>query len=510
MNRYMILVSVFLTGMAILIIEILATRILAPYFGNSIYTFTSVISVILLALGIGYYFGGRLSDWKLSAVLFYQIILVSGFTVLLLQFLVVAVAPWLSYQFNMIHGPLVVSLVLFFIPAFLLAFLSPYAIRLLQIIDPNHPGNDVGVVFFWSTLGSIIGSISTGFLFVPLYPIDTILMFVGYGLLILSCLGLLVNNTKHIKWVIVIILLIIAHYFISLTFDENKSDIVYEQQGLYELITVKDVVVNQRPVRLLLQDANTNSGMYLDDKSMLIDYTKYYELYKLFKPDTKQFLAIGGGAYSVPKDILDTTRDIIIDSVEIEPGLFDIALGYFSLPKSSRHTNHVMDGRRYLYETDKQYDAIFSDVYRSFAAVPMHFVTNEFFQLVYSKLTNNGVFIANIFGSSKPGQDNNILSIVKTIQNVFPQVYVFAVSDPTAEMLQNFIVVGHKQSEAVDLAQAGQIAFNFSDLNTIQNKLYRLDKEHIRQAKLYTDLYAPTEYLAADIIRQYQELVSQK
>ena len=163
-----LLVSVTLTGAAVLIVEIAATRILAPYFGNSIFTISSVIGIVLAALSLGYYLGGGLADRKPSITLFFSLIVIGGLAVLLLQLLNAAVLPGIAYALSLIKGPLIVSLIMFFLPAMLLAMLPPFAIKLLHSSDANRGvGNASGLVFFWSTVGSIAGSLSTGFVLIP-------------------------------------------------------------------------------------------------------------------------------------------------------------------------------------------------------------------------------------------------------------------------------------------------------------------------------------------------------
>lgn len=507
-NQSFILASVFFTGMAVLIIEILATRILAPYFGNSIYTFSSVISIVLLALSLGYYIGGRLSDWNLSLILFYIFIFISGFSVIVLHSLIILLLPKISYQLDMITGPLIMSLLLFFLPALLLGLLSPYAIRLLQTNESaTHQGKIIGRVFFVSTIGSIIGSLSTGFILIPNFSIDSIVNFVAYGLIVLSTFGLTLADSKNLKWLILAVIFIICHQLISLFYLKPNRNVIHFHQGIYENISVLDKPINGKTMRLLLQDKNPSSGLYLEDESMAFDYTKYYELFKLFTPKTQRFLSIGGGAYSVPKELIEVYPSIKIDTVEIEPSLLPIAKTYFQLPESQQHNNYVQDGRRFIYETQNSYDVIFSDVYRSFAAIPMHFVTQEFFKLVYERLQPQGVFIANVFGST---QDKAlILSFYKTIQSVFPQTYLFATVSSNHTGLQNFIFIGHKQNNRMDLNQAKKIDFIHEELNLIVNKELQIDDAELEQAKLFTDFYAPTEYLATKTISQYKKLFEQ-
>src|SRR3989344_8293886 len=167
-KRYSLLASVFITGAAVLIVEVTATRILSPYFGNTIYTVTSVIGVVLTALSLGYYIGGIISDKYPSQKIFFAIIIVSGFFILFLRLLIYFLLPFLANNFSIISGPLISSLFLFFIPSFLLGTLSPYAIKLQQVnVVKEGVGKAAGEVFFWSTFGSIVGTIAAGFFLIP-------------------------------------------------------------------------------------------------------------------------------------------------------------------------------------------------------------------------------------------------------------------------------------------------------------------------------------------------------
>ena len=194
-HKFGLLLSVTLAGMAVLIIEITAIRMLAPFFGNSIFTISSVIGIILAALGLGYYLGGSLADRRPSAVWFFSLIVIAGFSVLLLQFLNAVLLPGIAYKLSLINGPLIVSLLMFFLPAMFLAMLSPFAITLLHAREADRGvGNASGLVFFWSTLGSIAGSLSTGFLLIPHWGIGNIIVGVGSGLVLLGGVGLLMTR----------------------------------------------------------------------------------------------------------------------------------------------------------------------------------------------------------------------------------------------------------------------------------------------------------------------------
>ncbi|MBI5817044.1 MAG: fused MFS/spermidine synthase [Candidatus Yonathbacteria bacterium] len=122
-----LLLVVFVTGAAVLVIEVSATRILASYFGNTLYSFSSIISTVLGALSLGYYYGGRMADKDPSRRNFYLIILYSGVSVLLLYVLSLFVLPILGFLLSPMFGPLLASLVLFFYPFF--SFGDAFALR---------------------------------------------------------------------------------------------------------------------------------------------------------------------------------------------------------------------------------------------------------------------------------------------------------------------------------------------------------------------------------------------
>ncbi len=501
-----LLFSVTLTGMAVLIVEIAATRILAPYFGNSIFTFSSVISIILAALSFGYYFGGRLSDRKPSEMLFFSLIVIAGFTVLLLQLLNATILPGMAYQLSMISGPLIVSLMMFLLPALFLGMLSPFAIKLLHASHAEKGvGNAAGLVFFWSTLGSIAGSLSAGFILIPHFGVSNIIIGVGLGLVLLGSLGMLVFAGKRKIYPVSLLLLgLLCGFALARPIQLAGKDIVYVADGLYEKIVIRDIPHQGRTARILLQDRNINSGMFLDDGSMAFDYTKFFDLYRLFTPELKTALAIGGGAYSVPKAILLDSPKAIVDVAEIDPSLYGLARKYFALPDDPRLRNHVIDGRRFLHDTPEQYDLIFSDAYRAFTSVPMQFTTREFFSLAKSKLKSDGVFIANYYGSLGEDTRPMIYSVLKTMRTIFPQVYLVATISPESDELQNLIYIGHnasKPDDRIDLQRAAAFRFSYPVLNKVAGLELRPAEDLVESAFLLTDDFAPVEYYAANVIR---------
>lgn len=501
-----LLLVVFITGAAVLVVEVLALRILSPYYGNTIFSASSVISVILAALSLGYYYGGKLADKYPSLKIFFGIIFVSGFWVFLLQVFILFALPNIAHKLSLIYGPLITAIIMFFIPSWLWGMLSPYVIKLQQVLSPQQGiGTISGKVFFWSTLGSILGSLATGFVFIPNFSVNNIIMSVGAVLMLMGFVVLMFLRLKK-KILISIILLIILNLIFVFSFVlgvEQNPNLIYKKDGVYQEITVIDSQYQDRPVRLLYQDNIVSSGMYKDSDELLFDYSRYYEVYKIFKPEIKNFMLIGTAAYTIPKEIGRALPEAEMDLVDIEPGLLDIAVKYFDFQKTDKVHDYIDDGRRFLYTSQKKYDYIFGDAYSSLYSIPSHLTTLEFFETVRDKLSEGGIFVANFIGSLEDNEKSLTLSQIKTFQRVFPNSYFIAVDDPNSLDIQNIMFIAYNSDQIIDLKDAQ----NSSKLDpaiatAIGENLIDISVYDIDSHALLTDNYSPVEHLTSFMLKK--------
>ncbi|OGZ66304.1 MAG: hypothetical protein A3C50_01360 [Candidatus Staskawiczbacteria bacterium RIFCSPHIGHO2_02_FULL_43_16] len=515
-----LLASVFVTGSAVLVIEIIAIRMLSPHYGNTMYATSSVIGVILAALSVGYYAGGIIADKHPRRGVFYAIIFVSGITVMVMQAASKVILPFFGTLFSITQGPLISSLFLFFVPAFLLATLSPIAIKLYSATDENL-GQRAGKIFFWSTLGSINGSLLTGFFLIPFFGIDTIVMATGAVLSLWACLGFAWHSTGHKKIILLLAgagMICLSLYYFSAAGVPKPAGIVYQKDGLYEKIIIQDGMWGGRSTRFLFQDRSYSAAMYLDSlghspsgrsqtgeaSDLVFDYTKYYSLYQLINPGATTAFAIGGGGYSIPKALLQDSPAMRVDVAEIEPSLHEIAKTYFNLPATDRLQHYAQDGRRFLKTTNKKYGIIIGDAYYSLFSIPIHLATQEFFALAKSKLEDNGVFIGNFVGYLDAKNPSFIASEIKTFKSVFENSYFFAVQAPDAPSSQNIIFLGINGNKTIDF-QSPAVAKNTNPI--LKNLgLHQIDMAQIDFSKHreITDNYAPVEYLVSKIINRWQ------
>ncbi len=511
----LLLASVFVTGTAVLIVQIVAMRILSPHYGNTIYTTSSVIGIMLAALSLGYYLGGKLSDRYPAHKFFYFIIFISGLLVIVIQILNKFLLPILGYLLPITIGPIISSLFLFLIPSLLFGLLSPYAIKLNKKDSSpdgsrqDKVGSQSGEVFFWSTIGSVTGSFASGFFLIPHFGISTIIIGTGITLSLWGLVGFLFFEKFNKKTIFFIFLFILLIFLAYMPISQKDSNVLYEKDGIYEKIKISDGEWNKQPTRFLFLDKSHSSAMYLNSNELVFDYTKYYALYQLFNSNAKNAFVIGGGAYSIPNALLNDSPDIKVDVSEIEPELFELAKKYFKLQDSNRLTNYVEDGRRFLNlpaqagKTPKKYDVIVSDVYYSFFSIPIHFTTKEFFSLAKSRLSDKGVFVGNFAGSLNKNQPSFILSEIKTFKNIFPNSYFFAVNSPEIEAPQNIIFLGINGSQKIDFNSELILKSDNPIIKNLSQKNIDLNKFELSKYQELTDNFSPVEYMVNNFINRW-------
>lgn len=493
----------FFTGACVLVVEIVATRVLSPYFGNTLFMVSSVISVILAALSCGYYLGGRMADKNTTYDRFFQIILVSGITLLAAHACGVFVLPMIGYLLPITIGPLLMSLLLFFLPALLLGTLSPYAVALqVQNGDNTGVGSASGVIFFWSTIGSIAGSLLAGFVLVPYWGINTIIIIVGASLCIVGIGALLILKTGKRSHVLYLAGMIIVASTVFATSNRADGHHLFQADGMYERITIYDGQYQGRATRFFQQDRSSSAAMFLDSDDLVYDYTKYYALYKVFTPNLKDALIIGGGAYSIPKILLKEHPTVQVHVSEIEPSLYSLSKKYFNLEDSERLYNHTDDGRRFLQDTDVRFSMIFSDVYHSLYSIPAHFTTQEFFTLAKERLDSDGIFVANIIGELEPKNPSFLLSEMKTFKSVFPNSYFFAVRSPESGSAQNIIFVGYNSEKTISFNDSLIAGHNDSFVRGLASYVIDTSNIDFSPYPLLTDNYAPVEYMIAHTLER--------
>ena len=433
-------------------LEFAASRLLIPIFGSSIYTWGSLIGMILAGLSIGYHVGGRLTDKKDPSFLkFCSIIFSAGLYIVFIPFISPAILSSTYSSFGASannesqFASLIATFILLIIPTLLLGIISPYAVK-LATTTLARLGNIAGNLYSAATIGSIIGTFVTVFVLIPTFAINYIIFGLGLTLIILASIIGLGRLPKILAGSVVLMLFLSNTFLVVNPVSYGYfGNMIYHKETPYAHLDVVDSVDNTQ--RALFLDGNIHSIMNKQDPTQLLIYTRFFPIGFLFNPSAKHVLFVGGGGFSGPKYFLKTYPDVTVDVAEIDPVVIDVAQKYFNVTKSPRLNIYNDDARDFLTKTSNQkYDIIILDAF-SKNYVPFHLMTLQYYQLLYNKLTQpNGVIVSNQVGSLEGDTSNLYRAAYKTMSQVFPDVYAFPLSQFSPSAVQNIILVGTKNT----------------------------------------------------------------
>ncbi|MBI5728268.1 MAG: fused MFS/spermidine synthase [Candidatus Magasanikbacteria bacterium] len=454
MKKYTLEIIVFITGACVMILEMVGSRILAPHLGTSILVWTSLIGVILASLSLGYSWGGRLADKKPSYTQLGKIIFLSGCYVGLTAIAKTHLLYFIQFSLHDLRlASLAATLIIFAPPSVLLGMVSPYAVKLkMQTIATS--GATVGNLYAISTVGSIFGTFIAGFYLIALLGNTSILFILAITIVAVSLLAA-PKNFFFIK------ILAVSFFLISISLN-HALRLALQKKGVIDIDTDYQRIISfettdkksNRPIRVIVTDPyGTQSAVFTDrDDDLVFEYAKYYRLTEHFVPHISRGMVIGGAGYTYPKDFLARFPKAKLDVVEIDPGMTELARQYFSLQSiqnEPRLAIYHMDGRRFLNTTAERYDVIFGDAFRSLYSLPYALTTKEAVQKMFERLNDNGAVFVNIVSAREGRRGAFLAAEYATYRSVFPQVYLFPVSDTRADEMQNIILVAKKSPQTI-------------------------------------------------------------
>lgn len=450
-GRAYLLLTVFVSGMTTLAVELSASRLLDPYFGNSNLVWANLIGLILIYLTAGYYLGGRLADRFPHPAALYQIVAWAAFFVGLVP---LAARPLLSgisgelttAQLDVLVGSFAGVLALFALPVTLLGCVSPFAIR-LAVRDVGRAGNVAGGIYALSTLGSILGTFLPVLVLVP--AVGTRATFLVFAaVLLLVALGGLFRAAPRLAWAY--LLLPLALVALALLFPggvvKAAEGLVYETESAYNYIQV----VDRERRYLLLNEGQAIHSVYDPNDVATYGTWDYFLVAPFFNPpphrpdQVNSLCLIGLAAGTISKQYTAVFGEMPIDGVEIDPEIVRVGSEYFAMTEPNLNVV-VADGRAFLAHTGSRYDVVGIDAYR-LPYIPWHLATVEFFRQVRHHLTGKGVVAVNVGHTDSDWR--LVEAMVATLGEVFPSVHVINVRDAF-----NAVVVATVQpTEATNLA----------------------------------------------------------
>ena len=412
-------------GALVMVIEVMGSRVIGPFFGVSLFVWTSLITVTLVALSAGYALGGLLSDRRGTPDVLYGVILAAGLATLLVPFLR---APLLqaSAPLGLRAGALVCSGLLFGPSLFLLGCVTPLLVK-IAAREMASIGRTVGTLYAISTLGSFLGTVLTGFVFIAWFGVARIFQVVGALLVVLACVWFVAFRRR---WAVALLLLLTlpspapgprAKVFGS---GERISEVA-RRDGFYGSLRVVDHQQGDDHWRELVIDGLVQGGMDLGSRLSVYDYAYFLQyLPWSMNPGGRTCLVVGLGAGLVPAWY--ERMGVRTDVVDIDPGVIELARRYFGLAVSGEVV--ADDARHFLAVTGRSWDYVILDAFNGdgFAG---HLVSREALQLLSRRLAPRGILAINLIGSV--GAEGSLTaSVVRTLRQVFPRVEVHPVFDP--------------------------------------------------------------------------------
>ena len=382
---------VFFSSAAILVLEILAGRLLAPYVGVSLETFTAVIGTVLAGIAAGAWGGGWLADRVDPRRLLGPCIALGG--VLALVTVPIVRATGDSATDGGAWETTLLTLAGFFAPALILASVSPMVVK-IQLRDLAQTGGVVGWLSGVGTFGALVGTFVTGFLLVAAAPTTTVIYAVGGALVVVGVVvGLWLSRRDR---VVLACLVVAAGGGAFLT--ATAAQPCLTESAYFCMRIERDLARSSG--RILWLDNYMHSYVDLDDPSYLdFSYARSFAAaVDVTWPDGEDIdaLHIGGGGFSLPR-YLDATRPGARNTVlEIDPVVVDVAREHLGLQTSQRLRVRTGDARLGIRSLpDASVDLVVGDAFGGLS-VPWHLTTREFVTEVRRVLRPNGLYIVNV------------------------------------------------------------------------------------------------------------------
>lgn len=401
MNKHALYyLSAFVAGMSVMIIELSAARLMAPYFGNSLYVWTNIIGLIMVALTVGYFLGGRLADKEPRSEVYFALIFMTGLWSLVIPFFSPILFEQITAGFSNLAltvkwGSFFAVAFLFVIPMVFLGMMVPFTVKLI-IQKVNQMGKESGQISAVSTLGSLVGSFLPAFVLIPLLGTTKTFILTGLLLLFLAAFGL------RKWWAFVVAIAGIGLFWVVPPVYTHAS-LIHSEDSPYATIFVTE---DSKGIRRLHMD-NLLGTQSIYDPSALVPNPQYYYSYfgvlptMIEEPETVLILGHAGGTFT--RIFNAYYPDLALTGVELDPAITKVAQDYFALGEASVEIIHT-DARIYLQETEKNYDLILVDTYHGLH-IPPHLATQEFFRVAAEHLNPGGILALNAASDEGPFLD---------------------------------------------------------------------------------------------------------
>ena len=415
---------VFVVGTGSLGAEIAAVRLLSPYFGASTIVWANTIGIVLVALSIGYWLGGRFATRHPNMRALCLLTLTAAVLLALVPFLAdpllgVAVDALDSISAGAFLGSLVGVLGLVAVPVLLLGMVSPWAIR-LAVSTVEEAGEVAGRLYALSTAGSLAGTLLSALLFIPLVGTRRTFLIFALAIAVVAVLGLRPLRRYALAPAAIIVLMVLPVGALKAETDDGR--VIYETDTEYQYARVVERDDGSRALEL--NEGQAQHSIYNPDTVLTGDVWDGHLVLPFTALDRppERVAILGNAAGTTSRAYEEFFPDTRVDGVEIDAELSEIGKRYFDMNNPRLRLYHE-DARPFLRRTDARYDVISVDAYRQ-PYIPFYLATEEFFELVRDRLTPGGVLIVNA------GHPENQDDLEKVLTASIGAAFEYVVRDP--------------------------------------------------------------------------------
>jgi spermidine synthase len=500
-------ILVFVVGTGSLGAEIAAVRLLAPYFGASTIVWANTIGIVLVALSVGYWLGGRLADRhpnmrSLCFTALLAAVLLAAVPFAADPLLDVAVDALDEISAGAFLGSLVAVLVLVAVPVLLLGTVSPWAIR-LAVQSVEEAGTVAGRLYALSTAGSLVGTLVSALVLIPLVGTRRTFLIFALAIAVVSVLGLRPVRRWAVAPAVIAALIALPVGTLKAKTDAD-AHVIHEAETEYQYARVLQYDDGSRTLELnegqaqhsiCVAECDAGPAGPRHPSSVLTGDVWDGHLVDHFaaRSEPPRRVAILGNAAGTTsrayEEFFPRTR---VDGVEIDSELSEIGRRWFDMNNPRLHLYHE-DARPFLRRIDARYDVISVDAYRQ-PYIPFYLTTKEFFETVRDRLAEGGVLIVNV--GHPEGQDDLEKVLSATIAEVFPNLMRDPIEDTNTLLVASEAPLS--SSRLIDAVPRLPPALR----PTAVAAAGRLERP-LRGGDVYTDDKAPVEWLIDKSIVDY-------
>jgi len=492
--------AVFVSSACLMVLEIVAGRLIAPYVGVSLYTWTSIIGVILAGLSLGNWLGGvwadRGGDERSAA---FTLMLAGLFSVGLLLVLTL-VAPLIqAARVNLLGASFLYVLTLFFLPAVLLGVVTPL-LTTLALRRDGRAGHVVGRMHALAALGSIVGTFLTGYWLVQWF--GSVRIVVGTAaVLFLLALPLLRGRPK----VLPAVMLVMALPLVVLTGARQGFAEPCEVSSRYFCIRTADEPVPFGSARTLVLDHLVHGTNHREEPAVLV--APYVHLmdelvrqrYTPERLDSLGWFFVGGGAYTLPRAVRANWDGAAVTVAELDPAVTRVAEERLFVETAGMRVVHA-DARTVLGREETRYDVVVGDAFHDIS-IPYHLVTQEYAELVKSRLAPDGLYLINVVDAFP--DPLLVKAMMKSLESVFAKVDVWIDKLPETPTRMTLVISASDTHEMPEWIEARQ---GFPRQWFRATEPMRNSGTPQSDLPLLTDNYAPVERLVSVLLTEEEGL----